>query len=341
MRTTYTPLVSSSAVPNRGGVAIALGSAGLCVAATILARQNWQQRSRLCMGAEGEERLGDDLMLGDIRVGASRVLLASSQTAAYRGLRPIVEGHCVVAPRRSVGRVSDLSDAEWLDLWRTVRRVQATIESEHGAEASNLLLKDGTARLAGHAHAHVVPRFHLDFARNDDVFDAMDRWAPSDGAAARLPAYVGLTLPSDEEREDRTSRTMADEASSYRALVTSGGGGKGGGGAGAAPIAAHTFSRFPIASEHCFYESASKLTVAFVNLRPLVAGHVLVTPRRIVPRMCDLTADEHDDLWSSVRVVQRALQSKYAPKGFELGVQDGKLAGQSVPHVHVHVLPHA
>ena len=155
MRATYTPLVSSSAVPNRGGVAIALGSAGLCVAATILARQNWQQRSRLCMGAEGEERLGDDLMLGDIRVGASRVLLASSQTVAYRGLRPIVEGHCVVAPRRSVGRVSDLSDAEWLDLWRTVRRVQATIESEHGAEASNLLLKDGTARLP-HLHAHVA-----------------------------------------------------------------------------------------------------------------------------------------------------------------------------------------
>ena len=47
-----------------------------------------------------------------------------------------------------------------------------------------------------------------------------------------------------------------------------------------------------------------------------------------------------DDLWASVRHVQRALDAQYKPRGFEIGVQDGKLAGQSVPHVHVHVLPH-
>ena len=46
-----------------------------------------------------------------------------------------------------------------------------------------------------------------------------------------------------------------------------------------------------------------------------------------------------DDLWLLVREVQRVLQARYKPRGFEFGVQDGKLAGQSVPHVHVHVLP--
>ena len=73
MRATYTPLTpaaASSAVPGRGGVAIALGSAGLCVAATMLARQNWHQRSRLCMGMEGEERLGRRKG-GDVKEGWS------------------------------------------------------------------------------------------------------------------------------------------------------------------------------------------------------------------------------------------------------------------------------
>lgn len=52
-----------------------------------------------------------------------------------------------------------------------------------------------------------------------------------------------------------------------------------------------------------------------------------------------MTPDEYDDLWMSVRVVQNVLRRCYAIDGFNVGVQDGKSAGQSVPHVHVHVLP--
>lgn len=269
---------------------------------------------------------------GCISVGASHVLLTSPWSVAFSGLQPIVPGHCVVAPLRPVGRAPELSDAEWLDLWRTARRAQAAVESMHGIGASNLLLKDGTARLP-HLHAHVVPRLQGDFAVSDQVFDAMDGWVPTAAAAATLPAHVKLPLLADHERKDRTPATMADEAAAYRALALAG--------AAAKPtkVTAHTFARIPIAAEHVFLESPSGLSVAFVNLRPLVAGHVLVTPRRIVPRMHELSEVEADDLWLLVREVQRLLQAKYKPRGFEFGVQDGKLAGQSVPHVHVHVLP--
>ena len=97
------------------------------------------------------------------------------------------------------------------------------------------------------------------------------------------------------------------------------------------------FGKFVIASSHVFYRSP--LSVAFVNLRPIVPGHVLVVPHRIVARMEDLTEQEYHDMWESVRVVQNMLRKCYEATGFNVAVQDGRAAGQSVPHVHVHILP--
>jgi bis(5'-adenosyl)-triphosphatase len=53
-----------------------------------------------------------------------------------------------------------------------------------------------------------------------------------------------------------------------------------------------------------------------------------------------LRDDEYTDLWATVRVVQEALQRYYTQcEAFNVAVQDGLAAGQSVPHVHVHILP--
>lgn len=97
------------------------------------------------------------------------------------------------------------------------------------------------------------------------------------------------------------------------------------------------FGQFVIASNHIFYRSP--LSAAFVNLRPIVPGHVLVVPRRVVVRLQDLTNDEYRDIWQSVRDIQSMLQNHYDATGFNVAVQDGRSAGQSVPHVHVHILP--
>ena len=43
---------------------------------------------------------------------------------------------------------------------------------------------------------------------------------------------------------------------------------------------------------HLFYASPSGLSVAFVNLKPLVPGHVLVVPSRVVPRMAELSKED-------------------------------------------------
>ena len=107
------------------------------------------------------------------------------------------------------------------------------------------------------------------------------------------------------------------------------------------PPSSLMFGRFAIPAEHIFYTSSSGLSVAFVNLKPIVPGHVLVIPSRsnCGARMSDLTASEHEDLWRTVREIQPRIEGAVNAAASNVAVQDGGGAGQSVPHVHVHVLP--
>ena len=97
------------------------------------------------------------------------------------------------------------------------------------------------------------------------------------------------------------------------------------------------FGRFKILANQIFYRSNHSF--AMVNLRPLVPGHVLVVSNRIVPLLSDLCDYEYEDLWKTVRKVQHVLKQEYSCDAFNVAVQDGEGAGQSVPHVHVHILP--
>ncbi|KAK4134319.1 HIT-like protein, partial [Trichocladium antarcticum] len=95
---------------------------------------------------------------------------------------------------------------------------------------------------------------------------------------------------------------------------------------------------------------------ALVNLKPLLPGHVLVCPLRPHRRLTDLTTPELTDLFTTVQRVQRMLAVHYFHHShqqhdenddddendrgaFNIALQDGPLAGQTVPHVHVHVIP--
>ncbi|KAJ6090520.1 Histidine triad (HIT) protein [Penicillium sp. IBT 16267x] len=81
------------------------------------------------------------------------------------------------------------------------------------------------------------------------------------------------------------------------------------------------------------------LTYALVNLKPILPGHVLVSPRRVVPRVSDLTTAETSDLFLTVRRVGRMVERVYGASSLNIAVQDGADAGQSVPHVHAHIIP--
>jgi len=81
------------------------------------------------------------------------------------------------------------------------------------------------------------------------------------------------------------------------------------------------------------------LSYALVNLKPLLPGHVLVSPLRVVPRFNDLSTAEVQDLFLTVQRVSRTIERVYDSTALNIAIQDGKDAGQSVPHVHAHIIP--
>jgi bis(5'-adenosyl)-triphosphatase len=128
--------------------------------------------------------------------------------------------------------------------------------------------------------------------------------------------------------------------------------------------AAHAFGPHRIQPAEVFVES--RLSLGFVNLKPVVpgarrlwcgraggvetltcaprragrrAGHVLFAPRRVVPRFAQLTAEEAADLWLLAQRCGPALEAHFHASALTLAIQDGSAAGQTVPHVHIHLLP--
>ncbi|KAF8336985.1 HIT-like protein [Cantharellus anzutake] len=96
------------------------------------------------------------------------------------------------------------------------------------------------------------------------------------------------------------------------------------------------FSSFDV-TKQVFYRSAK--TFAMVNINPIVPGHVLVVPDRIVPRLKDLSGEEIADIFLTANTVGQVVEREYDAESLTIAVQDGPAAGQTVPHVHVHILP--
>ncbi|SJL06079.1 related to Bis(5'-nucleosyl)-tetraphosphatase [asymmetrical] [Armillaria ostoyae] len=90
-------------------------------------------------------------------------------------------------------------------------------------------------------------------------------------------------------------------------------------------------------TRQAFYRSS--LSFAIVNLKPIVPGHVLVIPNRVAHRLTDLNDAELSSLMISVQRVGRVIERVYGGDALTVACQDGKAAGQSVPHVHFHVMP--
>ncbi len=97
------------------------------------------------------------------------------------------------------------------------------------------------------------------------------------------------------------------------------------------------FGSFPISTTEIFYES--KHAFALVNIKPIVPGHVLVVSRRRVDRFSLLHPLEVADLWNTAQVVGKVIEKQYTADSLTFAIQDGRAAGQTVPHVHIHILP--
>ncbi|ODV92580.1 hypothetical protein CANCADRAFT_147604 [Tortispora caseinolytica NRRL Y-17796] len=96
------------------------------------------------------------------------------------------------------------------------------------------------------------------------------------------------------------------------------------------------FGKFNVSSQ-VFYKTQKSF--ALVNLKPLLPGHVLVCPIRVIPRVHDLDPEEVADFYATVHRVAGVIERVYKADGMQIVIQDGPCAGQSVYHVHCHIIP--
>ena len=83
----------------------------------------------------------------------------------------------------------------------------------------------------------------------------------------------------------------------------------------------------------------SPLALAFSDAFPLSAGHTLIVPRRHEPDFFALSLAEQAEMLALVADVRRHVDLAHAPAGYNLGVNAGAAAGQTVGHAHLHVIP--
>lgn len=78
---------------------------------------------------------------------------------------------------------------------------------------------------------------------------------------------------------------------------------------------------------------------AFPTNIPITEGHTLVSPKRCVSRMEELTNEERLAIFDLGEKMMTALKKAYGAEGFNCAWNQEKLAGQSVPHFHLHIIP--
>lgn len=81
------------------------------------------------------------------------------------------------------------------------------------------------------------------------------------------------------------------------------------------------------------------LTLAFMDLGQVNPGHVLVATRRHAATLLDITPEEAAAVMQTARRVALAAQAAFQPEGITLLQANGAVAGQTVGHFHIHVLP--
>ena len=72
---------------------------------------------------------------------------------------------------------------------------------------------------------------------------------------------------------------------------------------------------------------------------PVSPGHTLIIPKRHVTSFFEVTDAERADLMSLLAVARDDLDRQFRPAGYNIGINDGAAAGQTVPHLHIHLIP--
>ncbi len=82
----------------------------------------------------------------------------------------------------------------------------------------------------------------------------------------------------------------------------------------------------------------TETTAAFLDANPLAAGHTLVVPKEPYERLNDLPDELAADVFETVHELTPRIEQAVEADGTTIGINNGTVAGQEVPHVHVHIV---
>ncbi|MGH3718800.1 MAG: HIT family protein [Pseudonocardiaceae bacterium] len=85
--------------------------------------------------------------------------------------------------------------------------------------------------------------------------------------------------------------------------------------------------------------NANETFYARLDNFPATLGHVEIVPKRHVESFFDLSESEIIDAYALLRTVEKELSAQHGPGGYTIGVNEGRVAGRSIDHLHIHLIP--
>jgi diadenosine tetraphosphate (Ap4A) HIT family hydrolase len=85
--------------------------------------------------------------------------------------------------------------------------------------------------------------------------------------------------------------------------------------------------------------SESDYTLTIRDGYPVSQGHTLIIPKRHVQSFFELKAIEKAAILQAMDEAKEALDKEFSPDGYNIGINDGEAAGQTIMHLHVHLIP--
>ena len=83
----------------------------------------------------------------------------------------------------------------------------------------------------------------------------------------------------------------------------------------------------------------NELAYAIYDMFPVSNGHILIIPKQHFKDYFDIDNQAKNELWILVDKCKKIIEKKYNPDGYNIGINCGEAAGQTVMHLHIHLIP--
>lgn len=104
-------------------------------------------------------------------------------------------------------------------------------------------------------------------------------------------------------------------------------------------ISSCPFCEIAVSASHDRILAANEFAFLIRDGYPVTPGHSLVILKRHIGSFFDISAEERQALFDLVDEAKVKLDSEFKPTSYNIGLNDGAAAGQTVPHLHIHVIP--